>query len=153
MPRILTSEECVARGVEPRSRLMENGEYRDSLTVGGNHGIGYILTTMPSDSGGGWQNAHFHVKARETYVVQKGWIASALLLVPGGEPIYRIFREGGVFTTQPMQAHNVYMPAGAVIHTVRHGDVTGEKDWFASEELDRLSKRLAEADILRLAAE
>lgn len=153
MPRILTSEEVAARGVESRSRLMDNGEYRDSLTVGGNHGIGYILTTMPPDSGGGWQNAHYHRKAMETYVVQKGWIASALLLVPNGDPVFRIFREGAVFTTLPMQAHNVYMPAGAVVHTVRHGDVTGEKDWFASEELDWFTKPITEANLVRLAVE
>lgn len=148
----LTQEQCAAHGIEFRGREMENREYRFSLTQGGNHGIGYILTVMPDDAGG-WQNAHYHVKAQETYVVQKGWIASAVLLVPGGSPVFRIFREGVVFTTEPGQAHNVYMPAGAVIHTIRHGQVTGEKDWFKSPELDALTAKLTEENVLRIAAE
>jgi len=147
MPKILTTADAAERGVESRSRLMENGEYRDSLTMGGKYGIGYVLTTMSADSGGGWQNAHFHRCTLETYIVQKGWIAIARPFF-GAEPTIWVLREGGVFTILSGHSHNVYVPAGAVFHTVRHGEVTGEKDWFPNEELDRLSKLLTEGRIL-----
>jgi len=81
-----------------------------------NDGTMYIRTEALK---GGWQNSHWHKKVKETYIVQSGWIGYAESR--GGEPELYIYREGESFTTPPGVIHTVYLPAGAVIHTVKHG--------------------------------
>ena len=146
MPEKLTVEQCAEFGITFPCNRMDNGEYRFRLMKGGSHGYGYILTMMPNDQPGEWQNSHYHEKAMETYIVQEGWIASARLLYDGTVDLV-VYHEGESFKTNPGEAHNVYMPSGAVIHTIKHGELTGQKDWFASPELDVLTKGLNEAQI------
>lgn len=150
MSKGLTIAECEALGITFPCELMDNGEYRFRCMDGGqNAGWGYVLTKRPGNSGG-WQNSHYHTGIVETYIVQKGWIGFAELL-PDGKMTIKIYQSGDVFTTKPGQARNVYMPAGAVVHTVKHADCSLEKDWFASPVLDEKTKRLDEVDIFRLA--
>lgn len=47
------------------------------------------------------------------------------------------FNENDIVTTQPELPHNVYLPANAVIHTVKYGYARG-KDWHESPGLDEL---------------
>lgn len=151
MPKSLTVIECEALGVTFPCSHMDNGEYRFRLMQNGqNAGYGYILTVMPPATASAWQNSHYHMGVMETYIVQKGWFGFASLL-PDGEMTVRVYRSGDIFTTTPGHAHNVYMSAGTVIHTVKHGDCSLEKDWFASPVLDGKTKYLSEADIFRLA--
>lgn len=151
MPKNLTVEECEELGIKFPCNLMDNGEYRFRLMQSGqNAGYGYIMTVMPGTSSG-WQNSHYHNWVMETYIVQNGWIGLAELLF-GGQVKISVYRKDELFTTQPGSVHNVYMAAGAVIHTVKHGgDRSLEKDWFASPELDEKVKSLGEADIFQLA--
>ena len=146
MPEKLNAEQCAELDITFPCNRMDNGEYRFRVMKGGNHGYGYILTMMPKDQPGEWQNSHHHEKAMETYIVQEGWIASARLL-PDGFADIEVYRTGESFMTKPGEAHNVYMPSGAVIHTIKHGQLTGQKDWFASPELDELTKGLNEIQI------
>lgn len=99
---------------------MESGELRFRLQK--NDGTAYIRTEAPP--GGGWQRAHFHNKVCETYIVQKGWIGYAEVREAGTH--FHVFEEGALFTTPPDLIHNVYLPANAVVHTVKHGDSAGE---------------------------
>ncbi|MBI2039372.1 MAG: hypothetical protein HYT22_03810 [Candidatus Niyogibacteria bacterium] len=143
----LIAAEFETLGIKVLVRRMDNGEIRSSFMK---EGVGYILTEMPKGICG-WQNSHFHKSVRETYVVQQGWIASAELM-PDGAMKMTVHRANSVFTTHPNKPHNIYMSAGAVIHTVKHGDAsaelsTGKADWHASPELDNLTKHLSEKDI------
>ncbi len=132
-------------GIATNARQMPNGEYR-------------FYFNMPDDSAyvrteagdtGAWQNAHFHKGVRETYIVQAGWMAFATLS-PDGDPILRVYRSGGVVSSQPGEQHNVYLPQGAVIHTVKHSDAIGnpEKggaDWYdADPDFDAWCKGIDE---------
>lgn len=150
MPKSLTVAECEGLGITFPCSQMDNGEFRfRCMDKGQNAGWGYILTKMPEDARG-WQNSHYHTGVMETLIVQKGWIGFVELLTEG-EMTVRVYRSGDIFTIKPRCVHNVYMSAGAFIHTVKHGDCSLEKDWFASPALDEKTKHLSEADIFRLA--
>jgi hypothetical protein len=69
---------------------------------------------------GGWQNSHFHRRAQETYIVQKGQMGFVELIDDVCR--VRIFEKNGVVTTMPTIPHNVYLFGNSVIHTVKHGD-------------------------------
>jgi len=130
-------------GITCRHELMENGELRFRLNS--EDGSAYIRTV--SGETGAWQNSHFHKSVRETYIVQNGWMAFASLV--DSRLSLSVLRIGDVITTEPFIAHNVYLPSGAVIHTVKHG-YSQEKDWFGDKELDKKTKHLTEDDIAKL---
>ena len=100
-------------GITSEHEKMPNGELRFRLKK--DDGTAYIRTKRPEK--GEWQNSHYHNKVRETYIVQKEWIGYAQLL--NDIPQYNIYKKGDVFTTRPDVIHNIYMPANAVIHTVK----------------------------------
>ena len=145
--------DCKVLGVEISIEQMDNGENRFWLMK---DGAGYILTEMSKDSCG-WQNSHYHEGVMETYVVQRGWIASAEFVPEKDAMKMTVHRAGAVFTTHPGHHHNIYMSAEAVIHTVKHGDLSVQqktgKDWFESKVLDALTKHLSEDEIFRLAGQ
>jgi hypothetical protein len=130
-------------GIEERHERMANGELRFRLMAG--DGSGYIRT-IASDAGG-WQNSHYHKMILETYIVQSGWAGFVELV--DGDTVWLVLRSGDVYTTQPYVAHNVYLPANTVLHTVKHGDTTAEADWHGSPELDTLTKSVAESEVLQ----
>jgi mannose-6-phosphate isomerase-like protein (cupin superfamily) len=145
-PQELTFEECTDLGITFPSVKMSNGEYRFRCTD--TQGYGYALTKMPLTSSG-WQSSHYHKGVVETYIVQQGWIGFAKQL-PNEECDVRVYRKGSVVTTEVNQSHNIYMSAGAVIHTVKHGDAVVENDWFADPDLDAKTKQLTEEAILQI---
>jgi hypothetical protein len=151
VPEDLSLEDISQLGFQVGAKRMDNGEYRIRLMRGTEHGsCGYIATIMPPEECG-WQNSHYHEGVQETYAVQSGWIGYAILM-PDETARFFVFTEGGVFTTQCGEIHNVYMPAGAFIHTLKHGDVSRAKDWVGSDALDALTKPVSEEELLRLAA-
>jgi len=132
-------------GITCSHEKMKNEEIRFRLNC--DDGSAYIRTV--GGDKGGWQNSHFHQSIRETYIVQKGWMALASV---GKEKLeLSLYRSGENVTTEPFVVHNIYLPAGAVIHTVKHGLAEG-KDWCGDEELDKMTKTLNENDIARLAS-
>lgn len=134
--------DVVSLGYELDGRIMENGEKRFRLRAP--DGRNYIRTEAGPE--GVWQNAHHHHGVRETYIVERGWICVAEQ--SAGGPSVRTYREGEVFTSEPYVDHNVFMPPGAVIHTVQHGEPIGNPDrkgndwWPAPEAFDQWSKQL-----------
>lgn len=134
-------------GLFSEHEKMPNGELRFRLMS--KDGSGYIRTVASKDSG--WQISHFHKKVRETYIVQSGWMA--LVSLRGDDLVFQKLAKDAVATTEPLVPHNVYLPASAVIHTVKHGE-TGETDWEQFEKLDALTCHLNEDQILsRLSTE
>lgn len=65
-----------------------------------------------------------------------------------GNLTLRILEEGDVVTTEARIPHNVYMAAGAVIHTVKHGVSTGE-DKEPAPELTIICKKLSDEATIR----
>ena len=62
-----------------------------------------------------------------------------------------MFFSSGIFTTDIGEAHNIYLPKGAIIHTVKHGSTgEGQVDWIPEKILDELTKAFSESEILRL---
>jgi hypothetical protein len=135
-------------GLDMASKEMPNGEERYSVKM--LDGSGWILTLAGET--GGWQNAHYHKGVRETYIVQFGWLAFATC---DEHSVYHlnIYRPGGVVTATPGEQHNVYLPSGALVHTVKHGASVGNpakkgNDWWdARPNFDQWSKSLDEQEI------
>lgn len=127
-------------GISFTKEVMINGELR--IRLSSQDGSTYIRTE--AGESGAWQNSHYHLELEETYIVQKGWIGVAELI--DGVLSIRREKESGLFTIKPMVSHNLYLPANAVIHTVKHGKVK-QGDWHESQELDALTKHLSERDI------
>ncbi len=101
---------------------------------------------------GVWQDSHYHAGMREIIAVQEGWIAFADLFGAKGLANVRILRKGESVTVQPCMSHSIYMPAGAVIHSLQFGDTVvgnadGQKNWHVSPELDKHIKHLDEEQI------
>jgi mannose-6-phosphate isomerase-like protein (cupin superfamily) len=137
------AEALEKHGVFTNHEQMSNGEYRFRLV--NKDGSSYIRTVAAL---GGWQNSHHHSAMRETYIVQSGWMAIAQR-IEGRRSIYEL-QPGGIITTTPLVAHNVYLPGGAIIHTVKHGIATGA-DWYADVDFDNETTELSEEDIHQLA--
>ncbi|MBR0830649.1 hypothetical protein JQ596_34600 [Bradyrhizobium manausense] len=141
---LLSDKDAAALGVHTRHEQMDNGEYRFRLTA--TDGSAYSRTV--GGDRGAWQNSHFHEQVRETYIVQSGWMAFAQRIEQG--VTLQVYRPGQLLTTEPRVSHNVYLPAGAVIHTVKYGEATGS-DWHADAELDRATKAVTEDQMVRAA--
>ncbi|MGN6820677.1 MAG: hypothetical protein ACTHJR_18630 [Sphingomonas sp.] len=133
--------------VSRHGRMKRTGELRFRLLK--NDGTAYIRTEA-SDTGG-WQKSHWHNRVLETYIVQTGWIGYAELM--DGIPVFRIYAAGERFTTSPFVIHNVYMPAKAVIHTVKHGDGIGEKrlEDNRTDQFTALTEKIDEKELRSLA--
>lgn len=143
MRDIGTEEAAASHGVTARHQQMDNGELRFRLVK--DDGTAYIRT----EAGplGAWQNSHYHRRTMETYIVQKGWIAYVELR--DGRRSVSIRNAGELFTTRPGVIHNVYMPADAVIHTVKHGESTADDRIVddATRAFDRETHALSERQI------
>lgn len=121
--------------------MSTNGELRFRLNC--NDGSAYIRTVTTDDSQG-WQNPHFHKHLRETYIVETGWIG--YIEICNGVIETKKYGEGDVFTTIRDVAHNIYMPANATIHTVKHNADTSseETDWHGdSDDCKVLAERVS----------
>jgi hypothetical protein len=133
-----------AYGIETDHERMPNGELR--FRMYGRDGNGYVRTI--SGPVGAWQNSHFHQQIRETFIVETGWIVLAEWHPDGHGVVLKRLDPGGIVTTEPLQQHNVYLPADTLIHVVKHGSAMGEADWIAAPELDAVTKCLSEAQII-----
>lgn len=123
---------------------MPNGELRFRLMP--SDGNGYIRTV--AGACGAWQRAHYHHQLRETYIVERGWIALAEW--EGRGLTVKRYGPGEIFTTEPNRSHNIYMAAGAIIHTVKHGGQQ-DRDWQEDSALSAITDSMTEDDIRRLA--
>lgn len=130
-------------------RIMDNDEERVRAVMSG--GTSYIRTIAGKE--GGWQNSHFHKHTAEFFVVVTRW----MVLVDRAEPLpaLRVYRPGETVTSKPGVEHNVYLPAHAVIDTLKYQvtklrDGDKESDWYrADEAFDRWTKSLTEGAIAK----
>jgi hypothetical protein len=145
MREITPNEADIKHGITTFHNEMDNGELRFRLKSRSD-GTAYIRTVSQR---GAWQESHKHLNLRETYVVQSGWMG--YVEIQNGTCVFRICREGEIFTTQPGVIHSVYLPKGAVIHTVKHGKGSGEDRVVDSEtkKLDEQLKSVDESELLR----
>ncbi|MFM5949749.1 MAG: hypothetical protein ACKOPM_11050 [Novosphingobium sp.] len=133
-----------ALGAREDHEIMPSGEGRLRLTFkDGNN----FIRTVATDTGC-WQQAHVHDRFSETTIVERGWVA----LAERRDGILRLqtFGEGQIFTSVPGIAHNLYVSANTVLHTVKHGN-DGAGKWTADQQLSSETSALSEGDILRLA--
>jgi hypothetical protein len=139
--KITDSEAFDLYGIKTDHGKMPNGELRFRLTAP--DGNNYIRTV--ASSSGAWQEAHSHEQLQETYIVEKGWMA--LAEQTNGNLRVSVYWPNQVVTTKPNIPHNAYLPACAVIHTVKHGSGK-EKDWEGQPELSAKTKSMSEKEIL-----
>ena len=134
--------------ISTHHECMENGELRFRLL----HVDGSAYVRTEAASSGGWQKSHVHQTVMETYIVQHGWMALAELI--NGQRVVRIFERGGIVTTRPGVTHNVYLPNDTVIHTVKHGHVSGadRERGPNGQAFDLITKELDSEDEIRAAA-
>ena len=124
-------------------QVMQNGELRARMTAG-DGAWGFIYTQASDDSG--WQNAHYHMGVRETYIVLSGEMVFADQL--GDERRVRKFGPGDVVTSEPTVPHNVWLSPGAKILTLKYGTAVGNPlkggaDWYdADPAFDEWTKSL-----------
>lgn len=145
----LSREAMEILGIKVSGSLMDNGEYRFRLMAGEQFSsTGYIMTKMPDDIVGAWQKSHSHKQLTETYIVQEGWVGYAFLSDLEERLNLRIYRPGQVFSVLPGVAHNVFMTPGSLIHTVKHGDCSLEKDWWSSPRLNELLVGIGERELI-----
>ncbi len=149
MLKEISAREAKSRhGISTLHHEMDNHELRFRLKH--TSGAAYIRTE--ADAVSGWQDSHYHKVVCETYIVETGWMGFADLV--DGRMRMRIFSAGAVVTTNPEVVHNVYLPAGAVIHTVKHGGGEGDDRHNDSDApaLDCLTSELTDEAHIRAAA-
>ena len=130
-------------GIRCAHEEMDNGELRFRLIAP--DGSSYIRTVASHD--GAWQNSHFHKRIRETYIVEDGWMVVAEFDEETERMSFKKFTSGDIVTTSILVKHNVYMAAGSIIHTVKHGALDCEPDWHPSPEVDKSTKHISEQDL------
>lgn len=137
---ISTDDAATIYGIRTNHEQMPNGERRFRFTS--DDGNDYIRTV--AGTRGAWQKAHFHTALRETYIVESGWMALAEEV--NGKTVIRVYWPSQVATTKPSVVHNVYLPAAAVIHTVKHGS-NAKGDWIESAAFTGLTATITEQEI------
>ena len=124
----LTDKQALEFGIQPVHHQMDNGELRFRLTR--DTGSSYILTLSAEQSG--WQSSHVHLRKREFYIVEQGWIVLALR--QSEQLTFRRLGPNDSFMLPPGLPHNVYLSEGSVLHTVKYD--SADADWEAAPELD-----------------
>ena len=132
--------------IETHSERMPNGELR--FRMYGKDGNGYVRVIS-----GERRMAKQPLPSPDSraYIVETGWIVLAECRSDAREFTLKRLDAGGIVTTQPLLKHNVYLPAGALIHVVKHGSVPGKADWIAAPDLDAVTKGLSERQVLEQA--
>jgi len=138
MAKISARQALVLHGIEAIHERRETGELRFRLRAA--DGNAYIRTEAMTS---GWQNSHFHKRTFETYIVERGWMALAVANNDlTGPPTVSILEPQQLVTTPVGLIHNVYLPAGATIHTVKHGGTDGDADWHGAPAFDEIVRQM-----------
>lgn len=138
------TKKVLGQEVDPSFQVMPNGESRTRITGNGNiNPFSYIRVEIPLNKCSGWQDAHLHKHTVETWIVEKG---CQIVIEEMKKGIYKflVMVPGDTYTSQVGIAHNCFVAAGSIIHTVKMtiGNHTFEGDWIAAPELDIYSKSL-----------
>ncbi|MBS4194198.1 hypothetical protein [Lederbergia citri] len=60
----------------------------------------------------------------------------------------RFLREGENVRVNPFVHHNIYLSSNSIMHTIKYGGGNHGIDWFPSEELDNITTKLTDNDLL-----
>ena len=132
-------------GIDTLHETMPNGEKRFRLRR--DTGDGYVLTV--SGDHGAWQSSHYHEHISEYYLVEREWIAIASINPVKHALEIEFIREGATFCVAPNVPHNVYLPSGAIVHTIKMNSQI-PSDWIPAPELDELTKKICEAELMEV---
>lgn len=137
------TKNVLGQEVNPSFEVMPNGESRTRITGNSNiNPFSYIRVEMPAGEGGGWQNAHLHHYTVETWIIEKG--CQIVIEEKEGEYKFFVMEPGDTYTSKVGVAHNCYVTAGAITHTVKRtvGNHNFDGDWIPALALDEYSKSL-----------
>lgn len=116
--------------------LMPNGEKRYRIKV--NDKLIYSATVAEKECG--WQNAHYHTDAKETYFLKKGNILIAIK--EKGKIILKKVLPGKAIDINPYIEHNVFVGEDTIFYVKKESKKSLLDDWHSAVELDDFSKCL-----------
>lgn len=128
------------------AKVTEDGEKRAALRL--DDGSSVTLTHRGGKSG--WQDAHVHYAVIEHYLVLSGWMGLAIHIKGAGLKYVARYTPAGGFVAIPDGVpHNVYLPQGTVISTVKQVLSQGYgADWEADPALQRFCDEVDERALL-----
>lgn len=116
--------------------LMPNGEKRYRIEV--NDKLVYSATVTEKQCG--WQNAHYHTDAKETYFLEKGDMLIAIK--EKGKIILKKVIPGIAINIEPQIEHNVFVGIDTIFYVKKESNKSLLNDWHSAIELDIYSKCL-----------
>lgn len=116
--------------------LMPNGEKRYRIQV--NDKLIYSATVAKEECG--WQNAHYHTDAKETYFLKEGNMFIAIK--DRGKIILKRVLPGKAIDIKPYIEHNVFVGDNTVFYVKKESEKSLLNDWHSARELDVYSKCL-----------
>lgn len=121
---------------EGEFELMPNGEKRYRIQV--NDKLIYSATVSEKECG--WQNAHYHTDAKETYFLKKGRMLIAIK--EKGKIVLRKVLPGKTIDIEPYIEHNVFVGDNTIFYVKKESKKSLLNDWHSAVELDSYSKCL-----------
>lgn len=106
--------------------LMPNGEKRYRILV--NDKLIYSATVAEQECG--WQNAHYHTDAKETYFLKKGKIIIAIK--EKGKIILKNVLPGIAIDIEPYIEHNVYVGHNTIFYVKKESKKSLLNDWHSA---------------------
>ncbi len=122
------------------TEYMPNGEKRGRLKI--SNKLVFSYTSTQKDHG--WQNAHYHKYAVETYLVIKGKI---LVAIKNGNMIkFKQLKPGRRITIPPRVKHNIHVGKNTLFYVSKKSKEDLEDDWYSANKLDTYSKEIKHAE-------
>ena len=115
-----------------------NGEIRARITMG----MVSVSITKKVGESRGWQPAHVHLSANETYFILEGCVISAIQNVTGSV-FYCIREAGAIFKVAPGDPLSLLIAQDSILVTVNQGTRKASDDWISSPELDAVLRELS----------
>lgn len=103
---------------------MPNGERRIRLKLNNNS----VFSMTQTQDTSGWQNAHYHINATETYIMQKGKIK--IVKIENGKIKTYNLKSGDIFKISPKIEHNVFVEKNTTFYVFKKSNQSLEGDWF-----------------------
>ena len=113
---------------------MPNGEKRGRMKISENVVFSYTSTKDKY----GWQNAHYHKYAEETYFVKKGKILLALR--KGHKIKLKKLAPGDKITVPAGLEHNIHVGKNTLFYVTKRSQDGLEDDWYGAKYLDEYTK-------------
>ena len=127
------------------TEYMPNGEKRKRLKISDK--LVFSYTSTQDDYG--WQNAHYHKHAEETYLVLRGEIL--VVMKKNNIVKFKQLRPGNRITIPAGVKHNVHVGKNTLFYVSKKSKKNLNEDWYSASKLDTYSKEINEiADYKKL---